>query len=82
MAGSSIRLGLDVGGVLSVMGGPRHADGEEWRSVMPGAWPFIYMFTLQHGPESLAVISRVNKLPREGKTHWVQRLASAVGLPR
>ena len=75
-----VKLGLGVGGVLSPLGAPRCDPGEEWAGVAPGAWPFVYHFSLQYGPENLAVISRVNHFPRRGNTHFVERLASAAGM--
>ena len=75
-----VKLGLDVGGVLSPYGSPRCSPGEEWAGVAHGAWPFVYFFSLKYGANNLAVISRVNHFPRRGNTHFVEQLASAAGI--
>ena len=58
--GGSVRLGLDVGGVISVMG--CKADGDLiYQGVDPDFTTFSLMYHQHHGLSKLSVISRTKK---------------------
>ena len=54
------RVGLDIGGVLSVRNAPG-ADGLSiYKAAWVGAYAFCLFFIIRYGPENLFVISRTN----------------------
>ena len=74
------RLGIDVGGVLSKKSKYRYPYGEEWKTAMKGAFPFLVLFGLKYGPENIFIISRVNHLPRGDSKHWVNKFVESIGI--
>lgn len=71
-------LMLDVGGVLSALGGDYKHDGQTiYKSAVVGAYCFIQCFKRKHPAVPVHVISRVN-VPADD--HWVVRFANSPGL--
>ena len=71
-------LMLDVGGVLSALGGDYKHDGQTiYKSAVVGAYCFIQCFKRKYPAVPAHVISRVN-VPADD--HWVVRFANSLGL--
>jgi len=71
-------LMLDVGGVLSALGGDYKHDGQTiYKSAVVGAYCFIQCFKRKYPAVPVHVISRVN-VPADD--HWVVRFANSLGL--
>ena len=77
-------LCLDSGGVLTVQrsGGEKHDGDTIWKATMPGAYALVQLFQYHHGPDSVCVVSRVNRIPADSARHrhWVERHAVSVGV--
>ena len=77
-------LGVDIGGVLSQYTDTRPSDDAIYRSVDPGAYPFIMLYALQFGLEHFAIISRTNqgsKTSHSGRhDSWVTKFVKALGV--
>ena len=83
-AGRPLRVGIDIGGVLSVKlpGPPDNAT--PWKSTDPtGAYPFCVLFTKLYRPEDLVIITRTNGgswYTKGGQEAWVVRYCRSLGL--
>ena len=70
-------LCIDVGGVLSL----KNLDEKlHFKCMMPHAFAFLVLWGRQYGFENLAICSRVNRLPKHGQLHWVQKFLRAIGV--
>ena len=70
-------LGIDVGGVLA----NKYMHGHvPWHSMMDNAFAFTVLWGRQYGFQNIYICSRVNRLPRPGNPHWVNKFLKSVGL--
>ena len=77
----SVKLGLDIGGVLSTMSNRRNT--EIWEYVDKGAYVFLCAFIGRFGRDNLCIVTRTNQgvayFP-DGTPAWTTRFVGAEGL--
>ena len=70
------KLGLDVGGVLTGLRGHREPGFD---SLERGALALVSLHVISHGPQSVEIVSRVNKHVNEPAKAWVYKCLDLAG---